>query len=90
MGQREATVLNRAIFSLLAFLLLPTLARAAGGPAELNQYDPPAEARWAPFFATMPACDDAGVLSTISGRFAQTQREFWDPQLTIAGSRDGD
>ena len=33
----------------------------------------------------MPACDDGGVLSTISGRFAQTQREFWNPQLAIAG-----
>ena len=77
--------MNKAIFGLLAFLLLPTLARAGGGPAELNQYDVPAEARWAPFFATMPGCDDAGVLSTISGRFAQTQREFWNPQLAIGG-----
>jgi hypothetical protein len=45
----------------------------------------PAEARWSPFFANMPGCDDAGVLSTISGRFAQTQREFWNPQLAIGG-----
>ena len=78
-------MLNRAIFGLLAVLLLPTLARAAGGPAELNQYDVPAEARWAPFFATMPACDDGGVLSTISGRFGQTQQEFWNSQLGIGG-----
>jgi hypothetical protein len=78
-------VLNRAIFGLLAVLLFPTLARAAGGPAELNQYDVPAEARWAPFFATMPACDDGGVLSTISGRFGQTQQEFWNSQLGIGG-----
>jgi hypothetical protein len=78
-------VLNRAIFGLLAVLLLPTLARAAGGPAELNQYDVPAEARWAPFFATMPACDDGGVLSTISGRFGETQQEFWNSQLGIGG-----
>jgi hypothetical protein len=82
---REAPVLNRAIFSLLVFLLLPTLARSAGGPAELNQYDVPAEARWAPFFANMPTCDDGGVLSTISGRFAQTQQEYWNPQLSIGG-----
>ena len=45
----------------------------------------PAEARWAPFYANMPACDDGGVLSTISGRFAETQREFWNSQLAIAG-----
>jgi hypothetical protein len=77
--------LNRAIFGLLAFLLLNGVARAGGGPAELNQYDVPAEARWSPFFANMPTCDDGGVLSTISGRFGQTQREFWNSQLAISG-----
>ena len=77
--------MNRAIFGLLAFLLLNGVARAGGGPAELNQYDVPAEARWAPFFANMPTCDDGGVLSTISGRFGQTQQEFWNSQLAISG-----
>jgi hypothetical protein len=77
--------LKRAIFGLLAFFLLVPLARAGGGPAQLNLYDTPAEARWAPFFDNMPACDDSGVLSTISGRFGQTQREFWDPRLAIDG-----
>jgi len=77
--------LKRAIFGLLAFFLLVPLARAGGGPAQLNLYDTPAEARWAPFFDDMPACDDAGVLSTISGRFGATQREFWDPNLAING-----
>jgi hypothetical protein len=82
--QRGAIALNRAIFGLFALLLLNTAARA-GGPAELNQYDVPAEARWAPFSANMPTCDDGGVLSTISGRFGQTQREFWNSQLAISG-----
>ena len=77
--------MNRAIFGLLAFLLLNGVARAGGGPAELNQYDVPAEARWSPFFANMPTCDDGGVLSTISGRFGQTQQEFWNSQLAISG-----
>ena len=77
--------MNRAIFGLLAFLLLNGVARAGGGPAELNQYDVSAEARWAPFFANMPTCDDGGVLSTISGRFGQTQQEFWNSQLAISG-----
>ena len=45
----------------------------------------PAEARWAPFYGNMPVCDDSGVLSTISGRFGQTQREFWNSQLAIDG-----
>ncbi len=77
--------MNRTIFGLLAFLLLHSVARAGGGPAELNQYDVPAEARWAPFGANMPACDDSGVLSTITGRFGQTQREFWNSELAIGG-----
>ena len=61
------------------------LAWAGSGPAQLNLYDTPAEARWAPFFDDMPACEDSGVLSTISGRFAGTQREFWNSNLAIAG-----
>jgi hypothetical protein len=81
--QRGATALNRAIFGLLAFILLNTVARA-GGPAELNQYDVPAEARWAPFYGNMPACEDVGVLSALSSRFNQTQREFWNSQLAIS------
>ncbi len=80
-----ATALKRAIFGLLAFFILVPLARAGGGPAQLNLYDTPAEARWAPFFNDMPACEDAGVLSTISGRFAGTQSEFWHSNLAIAG-----
>jgi hypothetical protein len=80
-----ATAVKRAIFGLLAFFLLVPLAWAGGGPAELNLYDTPAEARWAPFIADMPTCDDSGVLSTISGRFAGTQREFWNSNLAIGG-----
>jgi hypothetical protein len=77
--------LKRAIFGLLTFFLLVPLAWAGAGPAQLNLYDTPAEARWAPFVADMPACDDSGVLSTISGRFAGTQREFWNSNLAIGG-----
>ena len=77
--------MKRAIFGLMAFFFLVPLARAGGGPAQLNLYDTPAEARWSPFFDNMPACDDSGVLSTISGRFAGTQREFWNSDLAIAG-----
>jgi hypothetical protein len=82
---RGATALKRAIFGLMAFFILAPLARAGDGPTQLNLYDTPAEARWAPFFDNMPACDYAGVLSTISGRFAGTQREFWNSNLAISG-----
>ena len=78
--------MNRLIWGLLILLSLCSLASAGGrGPAELNLYDTPAEARWAPFFDNMPACDDSGVLSTITSRFGQTQREFWNPALAIGG-----
>ena len=77
--------LDRAFLSLLAFLALQSLAHAGGGPAAITQYEVPAEARWAPFYGDMPVCDDSGVLSTISGRFGQTQREFWNSQLAIDG-----
>jgi len=77
--------LDRAFLSLLAFLALQLAAHAGGGPAAITQYQVPAEARWAPFYGDMPVCDDSGVLSTISGRFGQTQREFWNSQLAIDG-----
>jgi hypothetical protein len=76
---------KRAIFGLLA-LVLPSLASAGTpGPAILSPYGVPAEERWAPFFQDMPACDDSGVLSTITGRFSETQQTFWNSQLAIGG-----
>jgi hypothetical protein len=79
--------LTRAIvFGFAALLALSSLARAGGGPAQVSsQYGVPAEARWSPFSPDMPSCEDSGVLSTISGRFGQTQREFWNSQLAIDG-----
>ena len=75
----------RAIFGLLLLVGLASGASAQSGPAEDSMYGTPAEARWAPFFATLPKCDDAGVLSTISGRFAQTENTFWGGEHAIAG-----
>jgi hypothetical protein len=78
--------MRRAIIGFLLLLGLQSLAHAAGDIARGDMvYGVPAGARWAPFWAQLPICDDPGVLSTISSRFAQTQREFWDPQLSIAG-----
>jgi hypothetical protein len=65
----------RAIFGFLA--LVGSLSAACAGPAELSLYGTPAEARWAPFHSTLPACDDSGVLSTITGRFAETENTYW-------------
>ncbi len=55
------------------------------GPAPITQYETPAEARWAPFSSQLPTCDDASVLSTVSGRFAQTENTYWGGQHAIDG-----
>lgn len=73
----------RAIVGFLALIGALSLAHAAGGvpgPDEDSIYGTPAEARWAPFhanFANVPACDDHAVLSTISGRFDDTEKIYW-------------
>jgi hypothetical protein len=83
--------MNRAIAALAFVFGLSSLAHAGGGVARGDLlYGVPAEARWAPFWPQLlppllPACDDASVLTTISGRFAQTQRTFWNPALAIDG-----
>jgi hypothetical protein len=77
---------TRAFFILIALLALPLAARAVPrGPAILGPYQVPSEERWAPFYDNMPPCDDSGVLGTISGRFGETQRTFWNSQLSIDG-----
>ena len=78
--QRGTTGMVRAIIGFLALLGAVSLAHAASGPAEDSIYGTPAEARWAPFhanFANVPACDDPSVLSTITGRFGETENTYW-------------
>jgi hypothetical protein len=67
----------RAIIGLLLLLGFASLAQAQSGPAEDSIYGTPSEARWSPFFAVLPGCDDSGVLSTISSRFDETENTFW-------------
>ncbi len=75
----------RAIFGLLLLVALPSAAWAQSGPADNSLYGTPSEARWSPFSAVLPTCDDPGVLSTITGRFAQTENTFWGGNHAIAG-----
>jgi hypothetical protein len=75
----------RAIFGLLLLIGFPAAACAQSGPADDSIYGVPAEARWAPFFAVLPKCDDAGVLSRITSRFDQTENTFWGGVHAIAG-----
>ena len=43
----------------------------------------PAEQRYRPFTADLPACDDPGVLGTITSRFQQKESEYWNSALEI-------
>ena len=45
----------------------------------------PAEERHSPYTGVLPACDDPGVLSTISDRFAQKEGEYWNSSIRLAG-----
>ncbi len=81
-----ATVMLRAIIGWLAILGSVTLAHAAAsGPQPITQYETPAEERWAPFSSDLPKCDDASVLSTITGRFSQTETTYWGGDNAIVG-----
>ena len=76
----------RAIIASLAFLAAASAATAdAPGPQPITPYETPAEARWAPFSTALPACDDSGVLSTISSRFGEAQSTFWGGNSAISG-----
>ena len=43
----------------------------------------PAEQRYRPFTADLPACDDHGVLDTIISRFRQKESGYWKSALEI-------
>ena len=76
----------------LAFVLLlgsSTLAAAQRGPAQDSIYGTPAEARWAPFYADLPPCDEPGVLDRIRSRFDQTERVYWGGAHAIAAYENG-
>ena len=45
----------------------------------------PAEQRYYPYSAGLPACDDPGVLARITSRFHQKEYLYWDPALEITG-----
>ena len=78
----------RAILGFLTLLGALSLARAASGPFEDSIYGTPAEARWAPFhanYANVPTCDDPAVLSTITGRFDETETTYWGGARAIDG-----
>jgi hypothetical protein len=75
----------RAILTLTLIVGLASLAVAQSGPAQDSIYGTPSEARWAPFFADLPTCDDPNVLNRIVSRFDQTEQVYWGGAHAIAG-----
>jgi hypothetical protein len=55
------------------------------GGAHAQGYSTPAEQRYSPYSASLPTCDDPGVLSRISDRFQQKEAEYWNSTLQIGG-----
>ena len=76
----------RAIIGSLAFFGAVSAAEAdVPGPQPITQYETPTEAMWAPFSSSLPKCDDASVISTVSGRFGQTEGTYWGGDNAISG-----
>jgi hypothetical protein len=67
------------------FALTCLAALATIGVARADNFVTPAEERFWPYSAQLPACDDAAVLSRITERFAQKETEFWNSQAQING-----
>jgi hypothetical protein len=65
----------------IAFLVVAALC----GGAQAQGYSTPAEQRYSPYSGSLPVCDDPGVLSTITSRFAQKETEYWHSGLQMGG-----
>jgi len=74
----------RVVLGFVLVLWSSALAAAQSGPAQDSIYGTPAEARWAPFYADLPACDDPSILDRIRSRFDQTEQVYWGGAHAIA------
>ena len=71
--------MKRLALAFAALIALGATARAAG-------YITPSEKRWAPFYASgLPACDDPGVLSSVTSGFGGKESGYWNSPLQIVG-----
>ena len=70
--------MKRVFVCLLALSAFVASAHAAGIIV-------PAEERYSRYTGVLPPCDDPGVLSRISDRFAQKEGEYWNSSIRLAG-----
>ncbi len=68
----------RAILVLAALLCFGAIAHA-------QQFVTPAEERYSPYYANLPACDNTWVTGRINDRFQQKESSYWNSTLTIEG-----
>lgn len=70
--------MKRILIGLAAFLVFGATAQAGGIVV-------PAEQRYSAYSGDLPSCDDPGVLSRISDRFAQKESGYWNSTLQVTG-----
>lgn len=69
--------------SIAPILLSISLLGAIAAQSSLARPLVPAEKRYRPFTANLPACDDKGVLDRITDRFQQKESLYWKSTLEI-------
>jgi hypothetical protein len=74
----------RRTTTLAGALLMATLCHASANAEERV----PAEQREYPYSASLPACDDQGVLNKISGRLSGREFWFWSNDLSITDVKE--
>lgn len=70
--------MKRILIGLAAFLVFGATAQAGGIVV-------PAEQRYSAYSGDLPSCEDPGVLSRISDRFAQKESGYWNSTLQVTG-----
>ena len=70
--------MKRILIGLAAFLVFGATAQAGGIVV-------PAEQRYSAYSGDLPSCEDPGVLSRISDRFAQKESGYWNSTLEVTG-----
>jgi hypothetical protein len=70
-------------FRALALVLAAASTLSGVASGALARPVVPAEKRYYDYDGDLPVCGDAGVLSTISSRFARKESEYWNTSLEI-------
>jgi hypothetical protein len=82
-SRREGTG-RRALAAALLMATATVLPAATVVPAMARPLTP-AEKRFSPYDAILPACDDPAVFERIQSRFHQRETEYWNTGLEIVG-----